>query len=583
MVAATAPNTTVPPEGRGLAARPRGAGQRWTRRTWVHLALYLLACLPVLYVLSRAVAASRNIVYWDEFDTVLQLVLRLNEGVSVRGFLRELFAINNEHRMVTSRLLTATTYWLFGKIDFQALSALGNGSVIVLCGLLLREAGTAVRRVRLAVLLAFIVFHLAHYENILWPGSSIDHFVIVLLAGAAVIAVSRGSRAGLMAGMVFAALATFTLAHGVLTWPVGATMLWREKRRRELAVWSFVAALVVVGFLLGFSINAAHSLPAMSLGDLTEVVIYWLSLLGAVPTFRHATLAPWAGVMLLGLVGWAAWKGGVRRERVMFPLVWFALAAMALIAVGRAHNAGAIVHSRYLILSALAWALTAFMLLERYSHPRRPLVLHIAVLPLLVALNVGADSSFLDEVDSWIECRDRAAVRYIEEGMDGRDVFFLHPQPGRATALLKEAENRGVYRMPPVCETRSFPNAKPSSRIKYYVETMEVDRRAAALTGWAAIPGHETTRGSLHLVLRSEHKMHVYTTVAITRPDVAEAMKEPNWQRAGFRFARGRDRLPAGEYQIGLLIADRRRTEYIMTAHRINLDGDGQAHLANGN
>jgi hypothetical protein len=85
----------------------------------------------------------------------------------------------------------------------------------------------------------------------------------------------------------------------------------------------------------------------------------------------------------------------------------------------------------------------------------------------------------------------------------------------------------------------------------------------------------------LHVVLRSEHKFHVFTTVAISRPDVVATMQEPGWLRSGFRFARARDRLPAGEYQVGLLFDyGGGPAEYIMTAHRVTLDGEGTAHLA---
>jgi hypothetical protein len=131
-----------------------------------------------------------------------------------------------------------------------------------------------------------------------------------------------------------------------------------------------------------------------------------------------------------------------------------------------------------------------------------------------------------------------------------------------------------------ICEERSFPDAHPSDRITYFVEDIAVSERSAAVGGWAAIPGLASKRGQIHIVLRSDRETHVFTAVTITRPDVAAHLKQPNCQLSGFRFARRRDRLPTGEFQVGFLIKHGRQTEYIMTAHRLRLVGEGKALLA---
>jgi hypothetical protein len=220
------------------------------------------------------------------------------------------------------------------------------------------------------------------------------------------------------------------------------------------------------------------------------------------------------------------------------------------------------------------------MALEHTSHPQRPYVMLWRCLPLLGVFNVAANHTFAAKADSWLECRDRAAVRFKQHGVDGRGPFTLYPSPARSTRLLNEAEARGIYRMGPICEEREFPDARPSARITYFVDEMAVSDRAAAISGWAAIPGRSSKRGQIHVVLRSEKETHVFTAVTITRPDVAAALQQPECVLAGFRFARRRDRLPTGDFQLGFLIKNGRDTEYIMTAHRLHLVGAGKALLA---
>jgi hypothetical protein len=542
--------------------------------------LVAIALLPAAFITARVISASRDVVYWDEFDTALSLILQLDHGMGWRQVVTRLFEVSNEHRMVTSRLMFATGYWLTGTVDFAVISFTGNVSLLFLCALLIWSVKTIERRLRLGVVLAMVMFQLQHYENFLWSGSSIDHFQVVMLAGVTVVGLARRTRPGLVIAAIGAVLATFTLAHGIIAWVIGAAMLARHRRFAPLAVWCAAGALTATGFLAGFHFNSAHHFTDPSVAGVIVIAHYWLALLGAVPALGHAATAPWMGLVLLLALAWLAVRGTVPRESVAFPLACYAVAALALIAIGRAAEAGEILHSRYYVLGALAWGLTIFMALERQSSARRPYVLLWCCLPLLLAFNVAANRVFAAKADSWLECRDRAALRFKQHGVDGRGPFALHPTPTLSTRLLNEAEKRGIYRMGSICDEREFPDAQPSARITYFVDELAVTERAAAVSGWAAIPGLPSKRGQIHIVLRSAAETHVFTAVTITRPDVAAALHQPGLVLAGFRFARRRDRLPTGDFQVGFLIKHGGDTEYIMTSHRLQLVGEGKALLA---
>lgn len=554
----------------------------WNRRVLSAVALALLILAPILHILLRTTDERSGIVYWDEYDTALALVVKLKEGTTPLAFVQDLFAINNEHRMVTSRLLFACCYWLTGTINFELINWIGDGTIILMCGLLVMTAGTAPRRWCLALLLAFVLFQLEHYENFLWSGSSIDHFQVVLLAAAALIAVARGSPAGTLAGGFLATLATFTLAHGIAVWPAGAATLCLARRWRDLAIWCGIGALAVGGFFTGFQVNAAQSFVSPSLDGGLKVCQYWLTILGAVPALGAVRVTPYLGGVLVVLLAYVGWRGALRRERIALPLATFAVLAAGLIAIGRAEHSGGQVFSRYYVLSAVAWSLGLFMLIERHTHPRRPWRVLAALLPLLIAFNLAANREFADETESWLNCRDIAAVNYRQHGADGHGPFNLHPNPERSTSLLQKAEVLGVYRLTPVCRPVAFPrHAQETSRINYFVEEVSTNDVAASVHGWAAIPGRPAQRGSVHLVLRSAEATRVFTTVTIPRTDVATVMKQTGWTNAGFHFARRLTGLPAGEYQIGLLIKYGRRADYIMTAHHLSLpDPDRRGAMA---
>src|SRR5688500_528830 len=199
---------------------PPGVRLRWLQIGW-----WLLASIPVFYVAMNVAIASRNIVFWDEFDTALNLILRIDAGAGWPELLERFFAVNNEHRTVTSRMLFAASYWLSGTVNFHVIGAIGNLFLVGACVALVWAVKTWERRLRLGVVLAFLMFQLEHFESFLWSGASIDHFQVVMLVVVAIAALNRGSRAALGVAVLFGLLATFTLAQGNLVWPIGAGLL----------------------------------------------------------------------------------------------------------------------------------------------------------------------------------------------------------------------------------------------------------------------------------------------------------------------------------------------------------------------
>lgn len=556
------------------------SSRRWPVRPAV-LLLSLLALVPVAFIAITVAAASRNIVFWDEFDTVLDLLLKLDAGLNGRAFLESLFAINNEHRMITSRLMYAASWWLTGTVDFRVFGVIGNLFLPLFCVVLVVAAGSTERRVRLGVILAALMFQLGHHENLLWAGASIDHFQVVALAVGAIVLVNRGGRWSLLAAAGLAGLATFTLAHGLMTWPVGAWLLWRERRWRALGGWAVAMVVAAGAFFYGFEINSGHRMAGFDVPGLANMGRYWLALLGMPVVLGKAALAPYAGGVLLVVAGWLGWQGAWRRERMMAAVGIFGVGALVLIAVGRSEVSGGLLQSRYVVLSALAWSVTLFVTLEHLVHPLRPFRLLTACLPVLVAFNVAADLRFAPEVESFVEGRDGAALRYKQYGREGHSPFRLYPVPERATQLLHAAEQKGIYRIPRLCVRTNVEDLQPSNRIAYFVDEMTADTNATYVSGWAAVPNALSRRGQIHLVFRSAKSFIIYNTLPMSRPDVAASFGNPNWRMSGFRLAIGRWRLPPEELQVGIIIKDGDKAEFIMTEHRLRPYGRGEALLAN--
>src|SRR5215203_745248 len=92
---------------------------------WVVAALIAIIA-PVLFMLARAFAASRNVPYMDDIDGAMMLLVRLSDGASWTELVNWLAELSNEHRMVTSRLLHVLSYSLTGTINFAVFGVIAN-------------------------------------------------------------------------------------------------------------------------------------------------------------------------------------------------------------------------------------------------------------------------------------------------------------------------------------------------------------------------------------------------------------------------------------------------------------------------
>jgi hypothetical protein len=242
-----------------------------------------------------------------------------------------------------------------------------------------------------------------------------------------------------------------------------------------------------------------------------------------------------------------------------------------MVALGRSELAGAEINSRYMVLGTLAWALLIFILLEFSSVPQQPFRRLVWLMPALAAFNVSANVKFAPLTESYLEVRDRAATSFMQYGKDGRGIARLHPQERHADVLLQTAAERGVYHLPSVSHPAEFPNAQPNQDIIVHLDELIVSDRAVTAGGWAMLPGKRSKRGQVYLLLRSPQSTLIFSTVTLPRPDVARAYNEPKWRLAGFRAVIERPRLPAEDFDVGVLIADGDEADFIMTKNQLHL------------
>jgi len=497
----------------------------------------------------------RNMPFQDEFATVLDFLLRYRETKTWHAFATLLFNQENEHRIVTSRLIFLALKGLTGKINFSAVAVLGDGFIVAAIAVIAWQEREVAYRLVLIAVLSLLIFQMQHFENLFLSYASIDHFHIVLLGAISLALLNRGTAWGEPGGAIFASLACFTLAHGVALFPAGALLLIVQKRWPGLIAWCSVGVICSVLYLSGLSGYTRPLATFHSFDGWLAFGRFWLGLLGGVPSLGSAVLAPYFGLAALGLVAWLIFRGAWRREAFFCALAAAAIGAMLLIAYGRfGFPAFPATSSRYMVQSAVLWSALSLLVLKEL--PARFFPQGAAVLIVLAAgLSVAGDLRFKPIADVFLGRRRLVSRHYLRTGTLQGSPYSIYPDVAVADRLLADAKRDGLYSLGPRISPQSTV-AQPvqQGNLDHCIDELTVGPDCVFVRGWVLPPLGRKMAYQPYLVLRCGNQEFVFRGERVDRPDVAKIHARPSASECGFRFDVPRQALPKTKLSLSLAL-----------------------------
>ena len=342
-------------------------------RPWIPLCLGLVAIAAYAAFLYRH---ALNIPFANDIVDVLQVLLSLMSATDSDAVLEALFAQHNDHRTAATRGL----YWLLwqgnGEVDFRLLTFVANSALLGLLGLyavaLRREAGLA----WLLCLAALLLFQLRAYGITLWPMAAFAYFYVYLYGFASLLLLRRSGLLSFALALIFAVLATFTLASGQTLWLVGLVLLcqqcWLGRWRHPLYVltWLLAMLLTLWAWRLGLETpNTMGNVLTHMLATPGHHLLYFFTLLGSALSESHLGAAALAGFGMFLLLCLSTYRQRHSRDLALETLGWYIVLSTAAMVLGRAS------------FSEVDYALGS-----RYSFPS---VLMLANSALIMAVRLG--------------------------------------------------------------------------------------------------------------------------------------------------------------------------------------------------
>ena len=323
----------------------------------------LLVAVPATLLMFTVRRDSVNVPYFDDYHMVPMFQAVDLHMVPIKA----LWTQDNENREVFPKLImTATAYATDWNIRSQLIVnfAIALGTAVIVCGIIFSTIKRPALRLLSVLLTAFWLFSPAQAENWLWGWENVWYVCVA----AVMLAIFYMGRLGklkapsiyhLAVPVVFGVIASFSLASGLLVWPIGLGMLLLQRQKRQfLKAWLACALVTFAAYFLHY-VHPSRS-PALSsfLHQPLNFVKFFLALLGRPISDQMHGAIIYGSVLLVLLIPlmYAVWR---QRKNIVGLTPWlaitaFSLAALLVTAVGRVGGGvGNSLSSRYTTLSIL--------------------------------------------------------------------------------------------------------------------------------------------------------------------------------------------------------------------------------------
>ena len=520
--------------------------------------LLLIYLLPFVVLLWFVATFSVNVPYWDEWELV-DIFEKVSTGKASFG---DFFAQHNEHRIVFPELIMVffafISKWNIGyEVYFSFFLAIITFFALYKLSSLKVENELSNSVVLTNILTCFLIFSLVQYENWLW-GFQLAWLLINTCLAIAVllIALSNNSPKRFYFAAIPCFIASFSLAHGLLTWlaviPSIASLKGSSRQRRiRILIWILLFAGTCAIYLIGYQKPTSHPSPFFFLRKPLVAGKYFFTLLGN-PLVNKPIATPIIGLIIFLIFCFLTFLF-IKKSQPKFLLdvevvSWisigsFALLFAAMTTVGRAGFGveQAMSSSRY-TTSSLLLIISIVHLWRLFSWNNAFLAGTIIGLLFVNSVDAIPQASLLQQQrQASKNCLE--LVNFIDESINeppGSCLTTLYPSTIRLKELAITLEKLGFRKFPR--EIKFKPASSPAHGFFDGISNgssgpkIEVGQATTfEVSGWAIL---SNKKKPADLILITDGNTNSVVTVApvnLKRPDVAKAMNNSAYKHSGWR------------------------------------------------
>ncbi len=539
----------------------------------------LIAAVPAYRYYTVVLNNAINMPFEDDFDSGLKFIATYSFQVTTLAEkLKLLFSQHNEHRIVLNRIVFLTDYGLFGQINLRHMILIGNLSLVLVLGLLLRSSfgrASSVQKLVYFLPVPFLLFQLHYWELTVWGMASVQNLYIFVFALLSFYALSRSVGQPVWFGVActMAVVATFTSGNGLFTFLVGIPTLVLMKQYRQLGIWLVVAVVTISLYFWGYQTPGHH--PPVFGTLLTapgQFFDYLFTLTGCDindKPDRAIVAGKWMLAVFAGLVGWNAYRNQLIANQTILMLLGFVY--ITCLSVTAARSGFGVVQAlspRYGILPVMLliglYLLSIETIQNRYA---RPAVLLLG-LALGVYLHIDSFQKHLPQV------ADRTTTLSYSTALhtDNPDNLILYWGDGKqAKVIFMDAIKKGIYHVPAITlnDLKSQPTPfdatrlQPADNVLSEAKPFLTHDYLVFYQSWAFINGLPAEKTQIKLIAQGAGGSYAFDVRRHIRYDVVNKYQSMQYLQSGFSGTIKKTDIKPGRYTLWLSLTSPYAQSYV--------------------
>jgi len=211
--------------------------------------------LPIVSFYAVSMSYGLNVPWFDDIENIPFFLSQWLDAGTWQARFTAMLRPNNEHRVLTARLLVYFNYLLTGQVNFGWLLQVGNLTVLgigcVLARVYLKQGGPWL----MLIAASFFIFNLQFYSMTFMTIMSLQYQLIICEVFLVLyLFIKERATAYFIAAIGVALLGTFSMGNGMMVWPTGALVLVLLARWQRLGIWLSVGVLAVWAYFSGYNI-----------------------------------------------------------------------------------------------------------------------------------------------------------------------------------------------------------------------------------------------------------------------------------------------------------------------------------------
>ena len=212
----------------------------------------VLVGIPILCFSLLLFAYMVDVPWMDDIDAFLSFIIGYIDAKTVSEKFHWLLSPNNEHRILTGKLITLVLYKLTGTVNFRWLIFAAFAFLVGLLGIFYRVFRSTNLPLLAFVPVPFLLLQPQYYLTTTWAITSLQHQVVVAMVVAVLYLLANGDRNRFVGGLGLQILTSFSMSNGLFGWVAGAVILAMQRQWVRLGVWLAVGVAAILFYFHDF-------------------------------------------------------------------------------------------------------------------------------------------------------------------------------------------------------------------------------------------------------------------------------------------------------------------------------------------